>query len=72
MKKESLVFTVIAVMFVLMNTNLVWADLVDGLVAHWTFDEGLISVSNDYKILISKKLNTNKSAKNIQLCGINN
>ena len=26
---------------------------------HWTFDNGLISISNDYKILISKRLNTN-------------
>ena len=28
---------------------------------HWTFDEGLISISNEYKILISERLNSNNN-----------
>ncbi|MHC4738742.1 MAG: LamG domain-containing protein [Planctomycetota bacterium] len=48
MEKKKKTSLVIAVVFVVMVvTSSVWADLTDGLIAHWKFDEGSGSTAND-------------------------
>ena len=46
-KKANLRLMAVAALLVLIATSPAWADLTDGLVAHWRFDEGNGNIAHD-------------------------